>query len=62
LVGVFSALRLWQKATLIVLLVELVFAAIVLGVALAITGKRPGWRVAAAAVASVLAFGTLFLA
>ena len=59
IVTVFSAVRLVQAAPLIVLLVELVVAAVAIAVALAV--HREGWgnRGLAAAIASLLAFAGL---
>lgn len=62
IVGIFSAVRLIQAASLIVLLVELAVAA--LAIAVALTAYRQAWRnrALAAAIASLLAFAGLFAA
>ncbi len=59
-VAVFALIRVWQQATLPVLAVELMVAAIVLGAA-AVAYGRVKSRVGAAALGSVLAFAGLFL-
>lgn len=59
IVSVFSVVRLMQSASLIVLFVELVVAAVAIAVSLAVYQRGLGNRMVVAALASLLAFAGL---